>query len=109
MEISGECNIELSFASKVSMIAHQRNDFEWLAPASDKTILIRLRKTTEKVSVLIRKISVEEHEDKQLIQNTCLSLRSLVFYATGQAWQEKTTCLLFHRFLTHDGNYLQIY
>lgn len=68
-------------------------------------ILLGLRKTTsfiaEKVSVLIRRVYVEEAGDKQLIQNICgsLTLKSLEFYDAAQTLQEKTICPLFHRFL----------
>ena len=92
MEISTECNRELSSASKTSVMMGPPKKWVWMGSTRNwQIILPGLMQTTssiaEKISVLISRVYVEEAGDKQLIQNICasLTLGSLEFYDTAQA------------------------
>lgn len=86
-EISGKDQRKLSSASKTSMMMDPSKKYVWMGSTRNWQIMIwGLKKTTtstaEKVSVLTRRVYVEEAAEKQLAQNIHASsaLRSPEIY-----------------------------
>lgn len=113
MEISGKDQRKLSSANKTSMMDPSKK-WVWMGSTRTWQIIWGLKKTIssigDRVSVLTRRVYVEEAGDKQLIQNICasLALRSPEIYDTACVTGEKNF-FSFPQFFVHDGDYPQTY